>query len=74
MLVDIMDDSVGKQLKELVKIERFAIEQWFEEYEKPITESINNYKLFLFNKPTDKNHMHSIRQKSNNNTKRNGCS
>ena len=27
MLVDIMGDSVGKQLKELVKIERFAIEQ-----------------------------------------------
>ena len=42
MLVDIMVDTVGKQLKQLVRIKRFAIEWWLE---KPIREPINNYKL-----------------------------
>ena len=45
MLVDIMDDAVGKQLKQLVSIKRLAIEQWSEKCEKPIREPINNYKL-----------------------------
>ena len=61
MLVDIMDDSVRKQLKQLVRIKRFAIKKCFEKCGKPITEPINNYNLFLFSKPADENH--PIRQK-----------
>ena len=30
ILVDIMDDSVGKNVKQLVRIKRLAIEQWLE--------------------------------------------
>ena len=35
MLVDVMDDSVGKKLKQLVRIKWFAIEQWLKKCEKP---------------------------------------
>ena len=39
-----MDDSVGKQLKQfMVRIKRFAIEQWLDKCEKLIIELINNY-------------------------------
>ena len=57
-----MDDSVGKQLKQLVRIKRFAIEQWLEKCEKPITEPIDNCNLVLLSKQTDENH--PIRQKN----------
>jgi len=58
----LVDDSVGKQLKKLVRIKSFATEQWLEKCEKPITQPINNYNLFLLSKPTDENH--PIRQKN----------
>ena len=41
MLVDIMDDTVGKQLKQLVSIKK----RFVEKCEKSIREPINNYNL-----------------------------
>ena len=45
-----MNDSDEKQLKQMVRIKRFAIEQWLERSEKPTAEPINNRNgLFLAN-------------------------